>query len=127
MPLRASRHELAGGLAGHVFGKMQSSDQKLMTACYSDWQICQSRTYSSTTTMRAYRNYRQFSSAICGASMGWRSLSLVMHAHKTQQSRADILGQFMILGASGVAPTTLDQIAKAGLKKGKENSNDTGD
>jgi hypothetical protein len=61
MPLRVSRHELAGGLAGHVFGKMQSSDQKLMTACYSDWQICQSRTYSSTTTMRAYRNYRQFS------------------------------------------------------------------
>jgi hypothetical protein len=52
MPLRVSRHELAGGLAGHVFGKMQSSDQKLMTACYSDWQICQSRTYSSTTTMR---------------------------------------------------------------------------
>jgi hypothetical protein len=54
MPLRVSRHELAGGLAGHVFGKMQSSDQKLMTACYNDWQICQSRTYSSTTTMRAY-------------------------------------------------------------------------
>jgi hypothetical protein len=47
MPLRVSGHELAGGLAGHVFGKMQSSDQKLITACYSDWQICQSRTYST--------------------------------------------------------------------------------